>query len=552
MFFRSSLSLLALCAAMPALADDFRTTAPISSVVVYPQGASVSRSVSVELPAGAHRVLFPVSGQNLVNGPPRIKGEGDFAIGEVEILSGFVTDPEAVFTPAQTAAKAAAEEAGDAVTAKFDQLSTARIDLGAALAQIEFLRTVSAGSLDALNAEELAATAALIGGQIAEAEAKRQLAEVQVRALQEELADLQKIQRQAESDFTRLSPPAGPVDMLAVSVELASAGTVSLSLDQLVRNAGWAPEYELRLTREDAVVSVDRKAMIYQSTGEIWGDVALTLSTADPFAALAPEMPRPNQAVMDQHLNKRAIGSASYAPKVERSMAEADMAAGSLAAPEPVVIAAGVRIDGLSVTYEYPRDVTIATGQDGAVLSLDSFELQAELTNLASPRWDNTAFLMANITNDRGEPILPGNASIYRDGAFIGRSGMPLIPAGGAEDVSFGALEGLRLKYRLLDNDTGDVGLVSRSNTRAQMMEFSVENLTDEAQDVRSLFALPYSEQEDLIVKTRARPAPSAENYEKDRGVGAWDMTLQPGEQQTVTVDVNISWPSGSGLYWQP
>jgi hypothetical protein len=83
-------------------------------------------------------------------------------------------------------------------------------------------------------------------------------------------------------------------------------------------------------------------------------------------------------------------------------------------------------------------------------------------------------------------------------------------------------------------------------------LEFSVENLTSEVEVVETLFALPYSEQEDLVVTSRARPKPDATDFEQRRNVGQWLLELQPGEKRTVRVDVEMTWPQGQVLQWQP
>ena len=129
---------------------------------------------------------------------------------------------------------------------------------------------------------------------------------------------------------------------------------------------------------------------------------------------------------------------------------------------------------------------------------------------------------------------------------------MDLIPAGSEAVISFGTLEGIRLSYDLLNNDTGDRGLLASSSTRKQLMEFRVENLTGKEERVETVFSLPFSEQEDLQVDARARPAPDSTDFEKRRGVSVWDMTLGAGEAQTVRIEVDLAWPEGQALDWQP
>ncbi|QDC08379.1 mucoidy inhibitor MuiA family protein [Oceanicola sp. D3] len=538
---------------LPALASaaDFQVAAPVTGATIYPQGATVTRRVVAEVPAGAHRILFPVRRGMLDYGPPRILPSGGVSLGATQLLTSYVTDPKAVYSPAQQATLDRVETLEDRVTGKSDEISRAQVALDGANARLEFLGSVKGGALDAIDPEALRNAATLIGSETAAAQLEKQQTEEALRGLSKEMDELRRELAQAQADLARLTPPEGPVDMMAVSLELDTPQEVVLEVVYLDGKANWRPDYDLRLTRgEEASVQIDRKAVVQQFTGELWDGIELELSTADPFAGIVPSDPQPNQAQIGNAAYKRASGSASYdTSRVAAKPAMEEEAVVVEAAP----IVAGLKVEGLAVSYDYPRKVTLAPyGGEGLQLSLDTVTLEADEKIIAAPRTDDTAFLLAELRNTLSEPILPGQASVYRDGVFIGRNTVPLIPAGATEDLSFGPLESLRLEWTLLNNDTGDKGIVSRSNTREQAMEFSVENLSDEAVELTAIYALPYSEQEDLELDVRARPAPTREDYEKRRGVGEWDMELAPGETKVVRIDVTLDWPSGPELIWRP
>ncbi|MGC9369635.1 MAG: DUF4139 domain-containing protein [Paracoccaceae bacterium] len=546
MFLRLSLSLSALLAASTALAEDFQAKAPISAVTVYPQGAQVTREVTLDLPAGAHRVLLPAPGADLWNSPPRVRAGEGTAIGALNLLAGHVSDPETVYLPLQAAALAALEAAKEALDAARDRQAAKQAELAAAEARLGFLSSVSGAALESLAPQALSETAAMIGQETARARAEIAAARPALRALEDEIEDLKDAHAQARRDLDALSPPEGPVDMLAISVERAEPGPATLEIREFVRDAGWQPTYDLRLTRGEApALELARKVMLAQETGEPWLDVDLVLSTADPFAQIDATDPYPNRAVIRPE--GRLMRSAT-----EKMAGDAMEEAPAMAEPSPIMATGQLAADGITVTYAYPRKVSIPALGDGLILELDRFELDPEVTLRATPRHDDTAFIMAEFTNATGEPLLPGTAALYRDGTYVGAADLDMIPAGGEETVSFGAMEGIRLDWRALRTDTGDTGLVARKDEREEALEFSVENLTGKTEEVLTLFALPFSEQEDLKIRTTTRPEPDETDYDKERGVGAWRLTLGPGEKQTVRVDVTLSWPEDHELYWSP
>ena len=531
------------------MAEDFRVLAPITEAVVYPQGATLNRAISAELPAGQHRILLPVVGGMFDDALPRLGGEGAAQVGAVEFLPGYVTDAEEVYTPSQAEALAIVEALEDRIVAQEDLVTKSQATVRAADARIVFLQSIAASSVDNLDPAALKATADMVQAEIGAAWEAKAEAEIAGRAAQEALEDLDTELDQAQADFERLAPPSGAVDMLAFTVNMDTAGPVDLNLKYLTRNASWRVDYEMYLATGDAAeVTADRKVIISQETDELWTDVALTLSTADPFAQISPREVYPNQAYLQDPAVYKSIARSSGASFDAESSAE-------LMIEEPVIVeevTAGLVVDGLSITYDYPQPVSVAPGRAPLVLALDTIEFEAEVFNRAAPRHDETAFLMARFTNTQPDALLPGGANLFRDGVFVGRTVIEQIPASTETELAFGALEGLRLDFRLLKNDTGDRGLLSSSSTRKQSMEFSVENLTTEAAEIETLFALPFAEQEDLAVRVAARPSPDENEFDKRRGVSVWDMKLKPGEKKTVRVDVDLAWPEGQSMIWQP
>ncbi|SHF37891.1 conserved hypothetical protein [Litoreibacter ascidiaceicola] len=546
-----SLALSAALLSSAAYAEDFQLVAPVTSVTVYPQGATVTRVIAVDLPQGKHRILVPYQAGSS-DGPPRVNAPDGFAIGAMEVLNDFLSDPKAAYSPEQTAASERVEAAKDALQALEDVVVRGQAAVEAQGAKNAYLRSLTGASLTGADAEAMRAASDMVADELAKAWTEQYAASVALRDDEKARDEAKKSLAQAELDLRRLSPPTGSVTILALSVEAANAGPVNLTLNTLNYNAGWRADYDLNLTRgDDARVAMERKVVMYQSTGELWSDVDLVLSTANPFAQVNPTEPYPSQAFI-QAKGKAGLSSVvRSAPQAEYSL---DLARADEGAPEPVLAAprAQAVIDGLSVTYEYPEPVSLATGGGELILALDDFTFDAREFNRAAPRFDKTAFLMAEFTNSTQEPFLPGQMSVSRDGVFVGRSALPLIPAGDKAEVSFGTLEGLRLEYKLLDNDTGDRGFLTSSSTRMQQMEFSVENLLATTEEVQTIFALPYAEQEDLSITTSSRPSPDESDFEQKRGVSVWNLEVGPGEKKTVRVNVEMDWPEGQQLFWQP
>lgn len=534
-------SFLALIAAVPALADEVYTQAPVTAVTVYPDGAELLHRASLDLPAGSHRVYLPYGSTGDLSALPRIRSSDGVSIEGLSFLNDMAVDPEALYTPAQAEAWSAVEAAKTTLAARTDALAAAQAQVKSLKARGAYFAAMTPGS--DMSAEALVAMADTVSREVAANEAALAEAEASLRPLEDELTKTEATLDAARVAFDRLSPPQTTADLIAVDLSLAATGPVTLELTEFTYQAGWMMDYDLDLDRAAGKLDIDRKVVVQQYTGTPWSDVALTLSTARPGEAVGPADLYPdNPRLYEDMPVYRGSGVADVAPMVEAAPAMLDQAASPM--PE-------LRIDGLALSYAYPQSVTIMS-DDAAELSLDRLSFDAEVAIHANPRSDSTAFTVATFTNGTAEPILPGSANVLRDGHLVGRTEIAMIPAGAEETLAFGAIEGLRLSRVIDRNAEGDTGIISKSNTREQRVTFAVENLTGEEQSLTAFYALPFSEQEDLKVKVTANPAPNETDIDRMRGVSAWDMVLAPGEKQEVVVDMRFDWPEDQNLSWYP
>ncbi|WP_269204303.1 DUF4139 domain-containing protein [Roseovarius gahaiensis] len=357
------------------------------------------------------------------------------------------------------------------------------------------------------------------------------------------LADLRHELDQARAALRALVPQDTPRAMLAVAISTQQPTDGTVTVTYTIDDAGWQPVYDLRLTRETGELDIERGAFIRQSTGENWRDIALTLSTSRPSDQAAPSDIWP-------WLRRVTDPNAPVPKSLSRGVA-ADAVA-ELAAPQaaPVEVQqAAAQFDGLAVTYDYPGTVSVASEADRVRIALGTLALKAEVMAQAVPLSDDRAFLMADVTNTADELILPTQeARFYLDDRFVGQRFHEMIPAGGQADLSFGAIDGLRLARAIPQRQEGERGVFTRSGALDETVRITVENLTAQDWPVRLLDRVPYSEQDDLTIDWSAQPAPSDTDVDDKRGVLEWRFDLPAGDTQAIVLDYSLEWPEGKVL----
>lgn len=73
-----------------------------------------------------------------------------------------------------------------------------------------------------------------------------------------------------------------PLSEIVVVVEAFDATKAEFDLSYFVSSAGWTPSYDLKVEQLNQPINLKYKASVFQSTGEDWNNIKLTLSTGDP------------------------------------------------------------------------------------------------------------------------------------------------------------------------------------------------------------------------------------------------------------------------------
>jgi len=527
---------------LAAWAEDIPLTSEVSAVTLYSQGATVVREVDFSAPAGQHDLMLTDLPKNTPLAAVRVSVEGA-VMGSVTARDGFVPPRDPDMSAAREAARAEVERLEAALREAQADVREIRLEVQAAKARVAFLERLGQGEAVAgMTTTDLRDLVGMIGDESLSAMRTAHEAERRAAEADRALADLRKELEAARAALRALVPETEERAMLAVAVtsDEATDGTVRVSYT--IREAGWTPVYDLHLARESGDLRIERGAFVRQSTGENWADVAMTLSTVRPSEQVAPSEVFP--------WLRRIFDPEKVRPKtLQRGQADAmaEMAAPQ-AEPMPVETAQA-NFDGLAVAYDYPGEVSIATGADRVRLALGTLETQAQVEARAVPMHDSSAFLLARVENDMGELILPtGEAMFYLDGRFIGKQFLEMIPAGGEADLSFGPIDGLRLTRTVLGREEGQRGVITRSSDFTEAVKIEVENLTGQAWPVRVLDRVPHSEQEELEVEWTATPRASEVDVDGKRGVLAWSFDIGAGETREIGLDYDLQWPEGKVL----
>ena len=533
---------IALCVfAIPAFADTIAAPSHVDHVTLYNWGATVSRTVQFDAPAGVHQIIVPDLPYGTMADSLRVAGSDGLIIGAVSLSTDRLPATTDVKSPAILAAEADIERLQAVLRDRDLAIATVRLRIDAANEQVGFLHNLGPGVGMAATPDQLQALSRMVGTEVLAARQAALTAETEAQGLERARVADQDTLDLATQTLAALQTPDTDYAALTLTVE-STGGPGQIVVTTQTDQASWYPVYDLRLTTGDTpALAIDRGVVIAQYSGEDWLGVDLTLSTARPNGQSSPTVLYPwlRSIYEPQQLAMGRLATGG-------TLAEMPMA---LAEPAPTVAAdMDMQMMGQTVVYHYGSAVDIRNGVDALRLALDSLAVTPTVRATAVPARDQVAYLVASFDNTTAETILPGTAQLFLDGALTGSAQLPLVAAGDTTELGFGALDGLILTRTVPNREQGEAGIITSSNQMTEQAVITVENLTGKAWVLRVIDQVPYSEQTDLTIDYTADPVATITDLDDQRGILAWDMDIGVGETRTINLQSTLNWPTDFDL----
>ena len=241
----------------------------IKNVTVFKKGAQVTREAKVEIPIGTSTIKFIGITPHMDKNSVQVKADGDFTVLSVSHQLNF-------FEPADKTEEVVKLEL------EFQKLQD-QIDVENAflksLAEEESLILTNksiGGQQNGVKIDELKATAEFYRQRIVEIKLKYLELNILIKKLKE---SKEKVSNQLAELIDRKGTYTSEI-LVTINSKLTTSGSFLVSY--IVDNAGWVPHYDIRVKDVQNPVNFSYKANVYQTSGEDWNNINLTLSTGDP------------------------------------------------------------------------------------------------------------------------------------------------------------------------------------------------------------------------------------------------------------------------------
>jgi len=540
---RASL-LVFLVIAVGARADEIEVDSRIVAATVYPNRATVTREAVVDLPAGSSVMVFHGLPAHLLTDSLRIEGQAAGTVTFGALMHRLESQAELVAPKEQE------------LVARIERLKDQRREIEAERqglsAQRQFLEHLGDQAGNRIS-EEIAelrlapeewSQAALAIGSSMQTLLKADLAH------QIAIRDLDRTVKSLETELSQLH--TGRRNTYAVQVPLAADQPTRLTVHLRYQLPGvsWRPLYDARLDTKTGELSLIQYGAVRQNSGEDWHAIRLVLSTAQPHRGASMPDLKPFWADLyesgrRERSEKREITRLAAPQKSLKMAADALSGAGSANLEEAEFAGPEMQTDGFVTEYAIPGQVRVASDGTESKLMCGSFSTDNRLQIQIKPQVSNEAFVVSHATLAGEAILLPGKASLFRDGAYVGQLELPLLRPGQVQDIGFGVDDRIAITRNVLKDLRSDPTLLSRDNQRERQVATVIMNQGTAAADVMVLETIPVARHDDIEVKILEDQ--TTKGYEQDvddvKGLLRWQIPLASGEQTRLTLGWQVSWP---------
>lgn len=378
------------------------------------------------------------------------------------------------------------------------------------------------------------------------------------RRVEGELEDLREELRELDAEISRGTGGSGrSVKDAYVSLDGPPNQGGDLELDYLIGGASWAPAYDLRADQAMTKVALSYRADVVQTTGEDWNDIELFLSTANPnVGAQAPTL----GAVWLNLFHERARAGLRKLGYVDEDALEFEELGytDSLGRMTETLQAAVIQNAG-SLRYQVARRESIPSRSDTSRVLVGAADLAVTAEHRCVPALDLGVWLRGRATNDSQWELLPGGASIYFGGDFVGRATLGHVRTGEEFSLDLGLDPNITVERVALEDKAGSAGFFGSKDTLQQSwrLRFKATGAAARRADGKVLVlvheVLPKSRHEDLDVDLDHAVPPVSDKPRfaadrADKGILTWELLVPHMGEATIEWGYELSYPDDMEL----
>jgi uncharacterized protein (TIGR02231 family) len=347
------------------------------------------------------------------------------------------------------------------------------------------------------------------------------------------------LQKQIADKLGRQQLPSGEISVSASSEKQVSG---RLSFSYVVANASWYPSYDIRVDDIKNPVTIFYKANVSQNSGVEWKDVKLSFSTATPWVAGNIPILYPwyidyyNPAPPIMRSTRPSAFNRNDAPVMLEMAVDSKMEEKAMPAP-PVQVEK--QIGETTITFDIAVPYSIPSNGKIQTVEIQRLTVPADYEYVTLPKLSLLTYLTANITDWAKLSLRSGEATLYFENSFVGKSYLNVNQLTDTLTISLGTDNSILVK-REKRKDFTSSKVIGMNKTETYSFLLTVRNNKAYPVKISLNDQIPVSSNSGITVETIEL---SGGDHNPQTGEIKWDIELKQQETRQIILTYSVRYP---------
>ncbi|MDM1556401.1 MULTISPECIES: DUF4139 domain-containing protein [Chryseobacterium] len=318
--------------------------------------------------------------------------------------------------------------------------------------------------------------------------------------------------------------------VLVLKVITATSGNAKMDIGYLAGSVSWEPFYEVKGTRLTEPLDITFKAKINQDTGLDWKGVKLSLINA--------RSSRNNNAPV---MNPWFLNSNKIEERINRAYSKSDTIMKEMQIEEVVMVGYGFKINENQLNTSFDVDIPydILSNNEDHFINLKQIKIPVDYKYYTVPKYNKTAYLVANIKDFNKYELISGSASVIFENMYVGETRINPNLTDDKMSITLGDDKKISIRKEMI-NDKASEKFFSSYQEKTFTYDLVIRNNKKETISIDVKDQIPLSKDES--VKIELLQSDNAE-FDKEKGFLTWNVKISPSETKKIRVSYKVRFP---------
>ena len=189
--------------------------------------------------------------------------------------------------------------------------------------------------------------------------------------------------------------------------------------------------------------------------------------------------------------------------------------------------------------FEIKKRYTIVSNSDITTIEIDAFNLPANYQHYAAPELNENVFLTATVTDWERYDLLQGEANIYFEGSYAGKTAISPLATTDSLEISLGIDPNIIIKREKKDNFKSK-SLLGGTRVVTNAYEISVRNSKSSTINLLLEDRIPVSQNKEIKISDQET---ADADYDEQTGILKWKLELAPKASATKNFSYEVRYP---------